>query len=44
MIRGIGDKVRAIFIYDGAFSALADWLTKRDNNPDLGFVRLAKET
>lgn len=32
-IQGKGDKARAMYVYNGAFSALAEWLTVRGDRP-----------
>lgn len=41
-IRGKGDKVRTVYVYDGAGAALADWLTLRGPDPGPLFLGVDK--
>jgi site-specific recombinase XerD len=42
LIRGKVDKVRPMYILDGAFSALSDWLAVRGNDPGPLFCAIGK--
>ena len=41
-IVGKGGKVRAVYVNDGAYAALLDWLELRGNNPGARFVEVNK--
>lgn len=42
IVRGKGDKVRSAYVYNGAYSALVDWLTIRGNDPGPVFCVIGK--